>query len=126
MLWPELDVYERFGAAAGAGFTRVEILFVHNLDLERTDKLLKENGLELVLFDPYPGNWDAGERGLLSVPGREAEFAQTIRDAVAAAKRLGTRRLNAIAGIPPADVTRDTALQTAIANLQQAMPIAEQ
>jgi len=32
MLWPELDVYDRFGAAAEAGFRRVEILFVHALD----------------------------------------------------------------------------------------------
>src|SRR5947209_451084 len=103
MLWPELDVYARFGAAAAAGFTRVEILFVHNLDLDRVEKLLHENGLGLVLFDPYPGNWDTGERGLLSVPGREAEFLQTIRDAVQAAQRLGTTRLNAIAGIPPAN-----------------------
>ena len=33
MLWPELDVYDRFQAAADAGFKRVEILFVHVLDL---------------------------------------------------------------------------------------------
>src|SRR5437764_1184762 len=32
MLWPELDVYDRFRAAAQAGFRRVEILFVHPLD----------------------------------------------------------------------------------------------
>ena len=35
MLWPELDVYDRFRAAAEAGFSRVEILFVHALDQER-------------------------------------------------------------------------------------------
>ena len=72
MLWPELDVYDRFGAAAEAGFSRVEILFVHALDRDRIARLLKEHALELVLFDPAPGNWDAGERGLLSLPGREA------------------------------------------------------
>src|SRR6266849_4056039 len=99
MLWPELDVYDRFRAAAEAGFSRVEILFVHALDHERIARLLKDLGLELVLFDPYPGNWDAGERGLLSLPGREAEFLQSIRDALGAAKRFGTRRLNAIAGV---------------------------
>ena len=27
MLWPELDIYDRFRAAADAGFSRVEILF---------------------------------------------------------------------------------------------------
>ena len=35
MLWPELDVYDRFAAAANAGFRRVEILFVHALDRHR-------------------------------------------------------------------------------------------
>src|ERR1700682_2379874 len=104
MLWPELDVYDRFGAAAQAGFSRVEILFVHALDRARIARLLKEHALELVLFDPAPGNWDAGERGLLSLPGREEEFLQTIHAAVHAATAFGTRRLNAIAGIPPAGV----------------------
>ena len=61
MLWPELDVYDRFRAAAEAGFSRVEILFVHALDQERVARLLKEHRLELVLFDPEPGDWDAGE-----------------------------------------------------------------
>src|ERR1700681_785112 len=99
MLWPELDVYERFGAAAEAGFSRVEILFVHALDRDRVARLLRDHRLELGLFDTYPGNWDAGERGLLSLPGREDEFLQSVRDALAAARVFGTRRLNAIAGI---------------------------
>src|SRR5216683_6616511 len=91
MLWPELDVYDRFRAAAEAGFRRVEILFVHALDPARVDRALRDLNLELVLFDPAPGDWAAGERGLLSVPGREEEFLGTVRDAVAAAKRFGTR-----------------------------------
>src|SRR5712692_10245014 len=94
MLWPELDVYDRFRAAADAGFSRAEILFVQALDRDRVAYLLEEHRLELVLFDPYPGNWDAGERGLLSLPGREAEFAQSIAEALVAAKLFGTHRLN--------------------------------
>src|SRR6266849_2857144 len=47
MLWPELDVYDRFKAAADAGFSRVEILFVHALDHVRVARLLKDHGLEL-------------------------------------------------------------------------------
>jgi hydroxypyruvate isomerase len=128
MLWPELDVYDRFAAAAEAGFSRVEILFVHALDRDRIARLLKEHALELVLFDPSPGNWDAGERGLLSLPGREEEFQHSIRDAVEAARVFGTRRLNAIAGVLPAGggLNREAAERTAIANLRQAAPIAEQ
>ena len=90
LLWPELDVYDRFRAAAQAGFRRVEILFVHELDPERVERALKEHRLELVLFDPAPGNWAGGERGLLCLPGREEEFLRTVRDAVTSARRFGT------------------------------------
>ena len=125
MLWPELEVYERLSAAAAAGFSRVEILFVHALDQQRIKGLLDEHGLEIVLFDPSPGDWEAGERGTLSVPGREQEFQRSIDDALATATLFGTRRLNAIAGIVPPGVSRQAAEQTAIANLRQAAPRAE-
>jgi hydroxypyruvate isomerase len=126
MLWPELDVYDRFRAAAEAGFRRVEILFVHSLDATRVEKTLRELGLELVLFDPAPGDWARGERGLLSVPGREQEFLATVREAVTAARRFGTRLLNALAGIPPAGISRAEGERTAIANLRAAVPLAEE
>lgn len=122
MLWPELDVYDRFRAAAEAGFSRVEILFVHALDHDRLAGLLRDTGLELVLFDPYPGDWEAGERGLLSLPGREADFLASVDAALSAARRFGTRRLNAIAGIVPPGVSHGDAERTAIANLQAAAP----
>ena len=125
MLWPELDVYDRFAAAAEAGFRRVEILFVHALDRARIADLLRQHQLELVLFDPYPGTWDAGERGLLSLPGREADFAQSIRDALEAAALFGTHRINALAGVLPPGAAREEAERTAIANLKSAAPLAE-
>ena len=125
MLWPELDVYDRFRAAAEAGFRRVEILFVHQLDLDRVEALLREHGLELVLFDPSPGDWDAGERGLMSLPGREEEFLRTIREAIDTARRLGVPRLNALAGAPPPSVSAEQAFQTAKHNLAAAADLAQ-
>src|SRR6266568_4993276 len=98
MLWPELDVYNRFQAAVDAGFTRVEILFVHLLDIARVEQLLAEHHLELVLFDPAPGDWQSGERGLACNPGRRDEFQRTMREALETAQRLGVRRLNALTG----------------------------
>ena len=125
MLWPELPVLDRFQAAAKAGFRRVEILFVHDLDAAAVEGALRELGLQLVLFDPRPGDWAKGERGLLSIPGRETEFLDTVREAIAAAQRFGTRRLNALAGIPPPGVSREDARRTAIANLRAAAPLVE-
>src|ERR1700692_3532115 len=66
MLWQELDPYQRFAAAASAGFSRVEMLFPHELDADRLAATLDELGLEMVVFDPAPGDWAAGERGLLA------------------------------------------------------------
>ena len=123
MLWPELPVQGRFRAAALAGFRRVEILFVHDLDIDRVESSLREHALELVLFDPRPGDWARGERGLLSLPGREAEFLDSVREAITNARRLGTRRLNALAGILPASTSREAAFATALANLKTAAPL---
>jgi hydroxypyruvate isomerase len=127
MLWPELDVYGRFRAAADAGFSRVEILFVHPLDLDRVERLLTAHHLELVLFDPAPGDWEAGERGLACNPGRRDEFQRTMREALATAERFGVRRLNALTGIPVQGVSEDVAHRTIVENFswaaEQAAPL---
>jgi hydroxypyruvate isomerase len=115
---------DRFRAAAEAGFSRVEILFVHQLDPARVEQLLRELRLELVLFDPRPGDWSRGERGLLSLPGREEEFLASVNEAIALAQRFGTRRINALAGIPKG-APREVAERTAIANLRAAAPRVE-
>jgi hydroxypyruvate isomerase len=125
MLWPELDVYDRFGAAANAGFTRVEILFVHTLDTSRIGRLLDDHGLELVLFDPAPGDWDGGERGLACNPDRGVEFQRTIVDALETAQRLRVHRLNVLTGIPRPDVSPDKAWGTLVENFLWAAPLAK-
>jgi hydroxypyruvate isomerase len=122
MLWNELPVLDRFRAAAAAGFRRVEILFVHDLDGTAVEAALREHRLELWLFDPRPGDWAAGERGLLSVPGRESEFLETVREAIYAARRFGTRRINALAGIPKG-ASPEEARKTAVSNLRAAAPL---
>jgi hydroxypyruvate isomerase len=126
MLWPELAVYDRFAAAASAGFRRVEILFVHALDQARVSDLLAQHHLELVLFDPYPGNWDSGERGLLCLPGREAECRASVEAGLETAARFGNRRLNVLAGLLPPDLPRQIAEDTAVQNLQALAPLAQQ
>ena len=123
MLWNELPVLDRFRAAAVAGFRRVEILFVHDLDPAAVGAALREHRLELWLFDPRPGDWAAGERGLLTLPGRETEFLESMQEAIAAARRFGTKRLNALAGIPKG-VQPEEARKTAVSNLRAAAALA--
>src|SRR5205823_14721726 len=123
MLWNELPVLDRFRAAAVAGCRRVEILFGHGLDRAAVGAALREHRLELWLFDPRPGDWAAGERGLLTLPGRETEFLESMQEAIAAARRFGTKRLNALAG-PPQGAQPEEARHTAASNLHAAAPLA--
>jgi hydroxypyruvate isomerase len=125
MLWTELDPYERFAAASRHGFRKVEMLFPHELDADRLESILREHGLDLVLFDPAPGNWAGGERGLLCLPGREDEFMRSVHQAIALAAQLGTRKLNALAGIVPAGTPREKATEVALGNLRRAAPLVE-
>jgi hydroxypyruvate isomerase len=124
-LWPDRPVIERVAAAARAGFRRAEILFVHDQDPAALERALRDHGLSLDLFDPRPGDWSKGERGLLSVPGREAEFADSVREAIENARRFGTRKINALAGIPPPGTPHERAFETAVANLSAAAPLVE-
>ncbi len=123
MLWQDLEPFQRFEAAASVGFTHVEMLFPHQLDADRLASILDRLELEMVLFDPAAGDWESGERGLLALPGREEEFVDTVHAAIALATRIGTSRLNALVGVPPAQVSRDQARETAIANLNRVEPL---
>ncbi len=125
LLWPEVEQYDRFPAAAAAGFRRVEILFLYPLDRAWVRRLLDEHGLELVLFDPEPGDWGAGERGLLALPGREDEFRRNLEAAIDTAQQLNVPRLNALAGLLPDGVSRAQAEATAASNLRAAAPLME-
>lgn len=44
---------------------------------------LDANGLRQVLFNAPPGQWDAGERGMAALAGREAEFEASIEQGAA-------------------------------------------
>jgi len=78
-----------------------------------------------VLFDAPPGDWAAGERGVLCIPGREEECLASVRSALELAERFGSRRINVLAGIVPAGLNREDAMSTAASNLRRAAELAE-
>jgi hydroxypyruvate isomerase len=101
MLYPEFDFLDRFEAAAKDGFKAVEYLFPYAFESRDIVARLKANGLQQVLFNAPPGNWDAGERGLACLPGREAEFRAGIGKALDYATALGCPRIHVMAGLLP-------------------------
>jgi hydroxypyruvate isomerase len=125
MLWTELDPFDRFHAAAAAGFHEVEMLFPHELDPVRLERVLSQLGLQMVLFDPAAGNWSAGERGLMCLPGRGAEFMSSVQLALDLASRLGTRKINVLAGVPATSIPPEVTLRTLSENLLRAADLAD-
>ena len=66
MLFTELPFLDRFAAARAAGFRAVEYLFPYAYDAKALAQRLADHGLQQVLFNAPPGDWDAGEIGPLA------------------------------------------------------------
>jgi 2-dehydrotetronate isomerase len=120
MLYPELDFLDRFEAAARDGFRAVEYLFPYAYPAAELAARLKGNGLQQVLFNAPPGNWDGGERGLACLPGREAEFREGFAKALSYAKALDCPRVHVMAGLLPAGKERADLRGTYVGNVRWA------
>ncbi|MDH0381482.1 2-oxo-tetronate isomerase [Comamonas aquatica] len=120
MLYNDVDFLDRFAAAALDGFQAVEYLFPYAYTPEQLAALLRQHGLQQVLFNAPPGDWDAGERGIACLPGREAEFREGIARAITYAQALQCPRIHVMAGLMPQDVDPATVRATYVANVRYA------
>lgn len=120
MMFTEVPFLARFKAARAAGFAAVEYLFPYAEDKAAIAAELKAQGLTQALFNMPPGDWEAGERGLASLPGRESEFRAGVATALAYAEALGCRQLHAMAGLRQAGVSAEQHEATYVANIQYA------
>ncbi len=120
MLFNEVEFPARFEAAARAGFRAVEYLFPYAYDAKDLAARLAGNGLEQVLFNGPPGDWDKGERGIAALPGREDEFKASIDKALAYAAALKCPKLHVMAGIVPAGADKARHEATYVENLKHA------
>jgi len=92
-------LFDRFDAAAKAGFTAVEFLFPYDHPAETVGERLHRNKLTQALFNLPPGNWDAGEKGFVSLPDRFGDLQQSLRTALPYAQATGVKRLHLMAGM---------------------------
>ena len=120
MLYPELEFLDRFAAAARDGFNAVEFLFPYAFEPREIAARLRDNGLQQVLFNAPPGDWDAGERGLACLPKRGQEFRAGISKALDYAEILHCPRVHVMAGIVPAGTARETLYPVYIEQLRWA------
>lgn len=120
LMYPEHAFPERFAAAARDGFKAVEYLFPYAYAPADLKARLEAHGLIQALFNAPPGDWDKGERGLAALPGRANDFARGLDQALRYAQALGNDKLHVMAGIVPADQTRDACRATYLGNLAYA------
>ena len=115
MMFTELPFLDRFSAAADQGFHWVEYLFPYEFAPEDLARALERNGLTQALFNLPPGDWEAGERGLACLPGREKGEV-----AVLYAKALRCPRVHLMAGNRPTDADAARLERTYLDNVLRA------
>ncbi|MGX6448073.1 hydroxypyruvate isomerase family protein [Patulibacter sp. S7RM1-6] len=119
-LFTERPVLERPAAAAAAGFDAIELWWPFPTptppaaEVDALVAAVRDAGVALTGLTLYGGDAGAGERGLLSLPGREDEFRAAVDAAVALAGRLGVRGLTCLYGNRLPD--HDPAEQDAVAD----------
>ncbi|MCP5150334.1 MAG: hydroxypyruvate isomerase family protein [Ectothiorhodospiraceae bacterium] len=120
MMFTEVPFLDRFERAARAGFTGVEFLFPYEHPAAEIARRLRDNGLSQALFNLPPGNWEAGERGMAALAGREAEFAASVDRALEYAEALDCPRVHVMAGLVPDPAVRERAFDVYVGNLRLA------
>lgn len=117
MLFADVAFLDRFAAAAAAGFRGVELLFPYAWGKDQLANVAGASGVEIVVFNMPPGDWDAGERGLACDPRRRGEFQDGVGRALEYAPALSCRRVHCMAGLRPHDVDDEAVHAAYVSNV---------
>ena len=117
MLFKEVDFVDRFDRAAGAGFAGAEFWWPSGEDLGEVERVIKDAGLAVALFNFDAGDMPAGDRGLVGDPEREERFRENVPIALELARSLGCRRLNVLVGHEEEGMDREEQLTLARGNV---------
>jgi hydroxypyruvate isomerase len=101
LLWPDRPLLDRIEAAARAGFRAVEMHWPYEVPAEDVAAAMRRNELTLLGINTAPGRFDAGERGLGALPGRERDFQSSVDQAVEYCRVSGATAIHAMAGNVP-------------------------
>lgn len=96
-LFTELPMWERYSAAAQAGFSGVEVAFPYEFPAARLHRMLRENGLTLVQI-LAPVDWEGGSRGIAALPEKAAECRASVETAIEYALAVGKPMVHVLAG----------------------------
>ena len=123
ILFTELPVLQRPAAARAAGFTAVEFWWPWSAavppdaEVDAFVGAVRDAGVRLVGLNFFAGDMPGGDRGLVSWPGRSAEFRGNLDVAVSLGEQLGCRAFNALYGNRVPDATPELQDELAVENL---------
>lgn len=101
ILFTELPLLQRPAAAKAAGFDAVEFWWPfeeyvpRDKDADAFVDAIKNAGVDLISLNFHAGDMAAGERGILSDPGKARGFRENMGAVTEIASRTGCTRLNA-------------------------------
>jgi hydroxypyruvate isomerase len=104
ILFTELPLLERPGAARAAGFTAVEFWWPFesalpgDAEVDAFERAIRDAGVQLIGLNFAAGDMPGGDRGLVSWPQRSLEFRDNIAVTLGIGERLGCRAFNALYG----------------------------
>lgn len=131
MLFTELPVLRRPAAAREAGFAAIEFWWPFasptpaGAEVEAFVAAVSDAGVHLVGLNLFAGDLAGPDCGVLSVPGRAAEFRDNVEVAVAIGERLGVRAFNALYGNRVDGTSPEAQDETAAENLALAAAAAD-
>lgn len=121
MLFTELPLVRRLAAARACGFDGVEIQFPDASETEELRASSVATGMPIVLINVPRGTGD--EVGLAALPDRQKDFRAAVARCAQQANALSVRKVNVLAGRPPADTDPALCRQVLIENLRHAADV---
>lgn len=104
ILFTELPLLQRAEAAREAGFGAVEFWWPFgtavpaDAEVDAFVRSIADAGVNLAGLNFFAGDLPTGDRGVVSWPGREREFADSVEVAVGIAEQLSCHTFNALYG----------------------------
>lgn len=125
MMYTEHAFLDRFAAAAADGFKGVEFLFPYDFSAQELAQRLQDHSLTQVLFNLSAGNFATGDRGMACHPSKQAQFLQSVDQALDYASALDCQRLHVMAGLIPPEGLSPAVHQCYLDNLRLACALAK-
>jgi hydroxypyruvate isomerase len=123
LLFQEVPILERPAAARAAGFDSIEFWWPFETAVPTEAEIdgfvtaVQDAGVQLIGLNYFAGDLFGPDCGVLSIPGREQEFLDSVRVATGIGARLGVGAFNALYGNRVSTATPEAQDELAIENL---------